>query len=1521
MTPEEQQQQEEQKKVKKPSYTLPIALGALGAGTALAGGLLISPRMRAAAQKFIGADDTINGNLSSNPVKDLNTYIEGGSDMASGKILGVIPVPTFMKGVRLSQFTPEQWRYWNPDTASHYTDFAHGPASGYFRFLQEHVDSEKDYHTGRSLIPSFFNPTWWAKRKIEGLPGKDKVLVSGATDNLLETIKGMKGKYDPTVVARQLQDRFKEMAGGVQDLADVPLDQQRKLFPKFDDYVKQVDPNLWKQKYLTDFTQGASRIPSSLNSYVDLVKPVTMAQNALVGGGAALAGVGGIWAIIKAHRAAKEEEQRKQQEMLKGAATIETPSDISRGWSDSGGRLIAALNLGLPIISPHHLVTSAHEEKKHIHKKIKEIEAGAPEGSLDDVVVRTGGGAPIKDFIRAWTRKNSTIGDKAFGTIGLPGSVIANIMRSDHYSPHANSVTVHGASPSILSHELGHAIDFNTVAGNTDGSLGRSLYQLAYAVPFANLWHEGRANQASGKAIQDSTKMTQTDKDILESERVQTLPAAYSTYLMGNMAKVYPPAMMAALPVAAGTKLVTMLVGAKMRQKAEAGIKKEELDKSANVVMSDSDFIKEHTELVKILKEKDPKKLKKEMNEQGEELSDVIKKKDLSKTASDLPWRDRVELFALNKDRKVLGGYYEQDKNHGVFGGGVDGEAPEVAAAREFKEEAGWPVENVRMLPVDPVTHEWKPPYASAAQEERAKQFRGSRTLFATGDIPADAEYEVPIDPSGLKNIKFRRLVDALRGTRVDRAHSPETATARRIALMHLINEKMDKVEKVAALTKNFKLVFYKNRSTPQVVKGDEEASPKTGYGEIVGKRDATEKEVATIMKGRWLRKDEQDNDPKSKDYKQTKMRPHLLKKKANEAIPSASPVHHVSELTTEASHAVDGTEKALHYVPKVINTVTKFTTPAADLAESSSLFSKVAPALAGTSKFLGKVAPPLAIASAGLETASLINDPQKAMDDVHANNDNNAFVRGFKGFTSPIKTTYTGAVDTGKMVTALGEQNQAENRWQDTKNTLSKTREGQIALMKTMPMPAAGDYSAISTNTKQVPGKMNFGVRNQSNAQGVSGLPNQSSLPNGMKVASYKEASILSEVSKKFPKLLKGVGKLWNPNAGNELFGKRVADLVKRKGMIFLEPNIDPRVVGKSVFRRIDALRDLVAKKVNNPSLTRFMDGIKSRTFNSTDLEAATKRNPSILTSKGFLYQTTPTFSRENMGAAIPGAEKVMTNSPGPLGVEASNWLGADKQFESEVFKGIPHTDNVADVMKTLGSPGKTKKQVFDQLHPEGWVLKKNNAGSTLQTMGTKSPDLYISQRGGNFPRITAKGQEKWIIQPDAGLAKENIVFRLLDRLLPKNMTDRFSGSSEYRVHAVNGKAIDYATVNRGSFSENMLEHILPFRTSRQRRATQFVQQQLDGMPSEHKGDFRKLTYGMDVGFDKSNNPFLIETNPNSAGSTSGWSIHPYIQDAIRAKIKGTLPNYVKARRAIYGGAAGIGGGAIVNNMIQGDE
>lgn len=70
-------------------------------------------------------------------------------------------------------------------------------------------------------------------------------------------------------------------------------------------------------------------------------------------------------------------------------------------------------------------------------------------------------------------------------------------------------------------------------------------------------------------------------------------------------------------------------------------------------------------------------------------------------------------------------------------------------------------------------------------------------------------------------------------------------------------------------------LVFWSNRSTPQVVGLGDLAKTKEGYGEITLRRPTETWEANTLSKGKWLRVDEKGRRPNSAEYKRSTYRPH----------------------------------------------------------------------------------------------------------------------------------------------------------------------------------------------------------------------------------------------------------------------------------------------------------------------------------------------------------------------------------------------------------------------------------------------------------------------------------------------------------------------------------------------------------------------------------------------------------------------------------------------------------------------
>lgn len=157
------------------------------------------------------------------------------------------------------------------------------------------------------------------------------------------------------------------------------------------------------------------------------------------------------------------------------------------------------------------------------------------------------------------------------------------------------------------------------------------------------------------------------------------------------------------------------------------------------------------------------------------------------------PWRNRVEMWLFQREGnqlKVLAGVYvngDTKRCFGTFGGGVDdGEIHGHAAARELVEESGYAARFVHPVPARPLLTEWKPPYASEEQEERAKIFKGSRTTSFWGGL----SNAVKLDPWGkcpLSRVEWRSINEVLHNLQAHSEENPKTKY--RLLVMQWLDE------------------------------------------------------------------------------------------------------------------------------------------------------------------------------------------------------------------------------------------------------------------------------------------------------------------------------------------------------------------------------------------------------------------------------------------------------------------------------------------------------------------------------------------------------------------------------------------------------------------------------------------------------------------------------------------------------------------------------------------------------------
>jgi hypothetical protein len=245
--------------------------------------------------------------------------------------------------------------------------------------------------------------------------------------------------------------------------------------------------------------------------------------------------------------------------LQKKAAEAVRGEPVSRYLSLPVGGLWNAANFTPLVTGDLSAFRSSKEED--VVALLKEMEKEYPEELKDTRVVYGGGYHPLATLKRHFTNKKTSLLGKI---LGLPNSVIApligGILRSPMYLPNSDEVIAPWDNLGVLSHELGHAVDFNSnTKGLNDPSflknqfarLKRDAYLLArglsFSTPLGNIglpgityYQEHKAWEKARKALQKvlarGSQLTEKQQDKWFNQYADTRIPALSTYAVNEAA-------------------------------------------------------------------------------------------------------------------------------------------------------------------------------------------------------------------------------------------------------------------------------------------------------------------------------------------------------------------------------------------------------------------------------------------------------------------------------------------------------------------------------------------------------------------------------------------------------------------------------------------------------------------------------------------------------------------------------------------------------------------------------------------------------------------------------------------------------------------------------------------------------------------------------------------------------------------------------------------------------------------------
>lgn len=253
---------------------------------------------------------------------------------------------------------------------------------------------------------------------------------------------------------------------------------------------------------------------------------------------------------------------------VKAAIEVERGGLGARALASTVGHL-GGLSAGLPILGLNQHVNPVQWKGKNdswLTTNIAEDDARAQElaaiskqlqkvrkQELGDHRVMLGGTNMLRDIPRILTNKRTSLLGKGLGLASYPMTALTmNMMRGSHYNPLTDTSYIYGNSPAVLTHELGHAIDFNATPVSKEkgikgwlsrqgSGLNREAYMLARGLAPIMLLQEAAANMDSEDALRKAYKNDPKKLNQILSERQRELPAGFGSYLGGLASGVAGP--------------------------------------------------------------------------------------------------------------------------------------------------------------------------------------------------------------------------------------------------------------------------------------------------------------------------------------------------------------------------------------------------------------------------------------------------------------------------------------------------------------------------------------------------------------------------------------------------------------------------------------------------------------------------------------------------------------------------------------------------------------------------------------------------------------------------------------------------------------------------------------------------------------------------------------------------------------------------------------------------------------------